>query len=85
MRSMKTCWIQLKSPQEIQDFVRLVNDYPFPVDLVSHNYRVDAKSIMGIFSFRFTEPVLCEIGSDDCAELLCALAPFCPNPNACDL
>lgn len=81
MRNMKTCWIQLNSPREIQDFVRLVNDYPFPVDLVSKNYRVDAKSIMGIFSFRFTEPVLCEIGSDACEALLEALAQYAPAAN----
>ena len=37
---------------------------------------MDAKSILGIFSLDLDEPIVLEIASDDCDELLAALEPF---------
>ena len=48
--------IMLKSVQDVKDFVRIVNDFPFDIDLSSGRYIVDAKSIMGIFSLDMTKP-----------------------------
>lgn len=53
--------IQLKSINDVKDFVRLVNDFPYDVDLTSGRYIVDAKSIMGIFSLDLTKPIEVEI------------------------
>ena len=53
--------IQLKSVNDVKDFVRLVSDTSYEVDLTSGRYIVDAKSIMGIFSLDLTKPIAVEI------------------------
>ncbi len=73
MQKMK---VQLKSIHEVKEFVRIVNDYPFYVDLSSGRYIVDAKSIMGIFSLDLANPIEVEIHSDDCASLKKRLSPY---------
>lgn len=61
--------IQLKSINDVKDFVRLVNNFPYDVDLTSGRYIVDAKSIMGIFSLDLTKPIEVEIHGDDGEDL----------------
>ena len=39
--------VNFKQTDEVLDFVRLVNQYPFQMDLVSGRHAVDAKSLMG--------------------------------------
>lgn len=68
--------IHLKSINEVKDFVRIVNDFPYEVDLASGRYIVDAKSIMGIFSLDLTQPIAVEVHQADCGDLLEKLKPF---------
>lgn len=71
--------ILLSTPGAVKDFVFIVNQYPFDVDLVSGRYVVDAKSIMGIFSLNLNKPVALRIQSDDCDELCERLKCFRVN------
>lgn len=73
---MQTFSIYLKSITEVKEFVRIVNDYPFDVDLISGRYTVDGKSIMGIFSLDLALPIAVEIHSDEAQQLIQQLAPF---------
>lgn len=73
---MKTITVQFKTPQQVKDFVQLVQNYPFEIDLKNDKYVVDAKSILGIFSLNLAQPITVEIHSDDCQELLTALQNF---------
>ena len=59
----------LKSIQDVKDFVRIVNDYPFDIDLSSGRYIVDAKSIMGIFSLDLAKPILVDSHTDKDQQL----------------
>lgn len=68
--------IRLSSINEVKDFVRIVNDFPYEVDLASGRYIVDAKSIMGIFSLDLSQPISVEVHQPDCADLLAKLQPF---------
>lgn len=63
---MITFNILMKSINDVKDFVNIVNKYPFDVDLTSGRYKVDAKSIMGIFSLDLSKPIKVEVYSDDC-------------------
>ncbi len=60
----------------VKDFVAIVNRYPYDMDLRSGRYVVDAKSILGIFSIDLSRPVQMDIYSDDCDDLLDALAGY---------
>ena len=52
------------------------NRYDFPINLTTDKYKIDAKSIMGIFSLDLTKPIKVEAHGEDCTELLTDLAPF---------
>ncbi len=73
---MKSVKISLQMAQNVKDFVRLVQDYPYEIDLKSEKYVVDAKSILGIFSLDLSKPLTVEIHSDNCDDLLEALKKF---------
>ncbi len=73
---MKKFNVQLKSISEVKSFVRIVNDFPYEVDLTSGRYIVDAKSIMGIFSLDLTQPIEVKIYSDNGEDLKLELQDF---------
>ena len=73
---MKSVKISLQMAQNVKEFVKIVQDYPYEIDLKSDKYVVDAKSILGIFSLDLAEPIVLEIASDDCDDLIAALQPF---------
>lgn len=63
---MKTVTIRLTMMTDnVKNFVRLVNRYPYDMDLRSGRYVVDAKSILGIFSIDLSRPITMTIYSDD--------------------
>jgi phosphocarrier protein HPr len=73
---MRKFSIHLKSINEVKEFVRIVNDFPYDVDLASGRYIVDAKSIMGIFSLDLAKPIDVEIHDDLSGDLVERLKPF---------
>ncbi len=73
---MKSVKISLQMAQNVKDFVKVVQDYPYEIDLKSDKYVVDAKSILGIFSLDLSKPLVVEIHSDNCDDLLEALKKF---------
>ncbi|MBQ9939590.1 MAG: HPr family phosphocarrier protein [Oscillospiraceae bacterium] len=66
---MKKVKIFLETISDVKNFVHIVGNYDFAVDLVSGRYSVDAKSIMGIFSLDLTKPVDAEIHSENETEI----------------
>ena len=48
---MKTVLISLNSIDKVKSFVNSITKFDYDFDLVSGRYVIDAKSIMGIFSF----------------------------------
>ena len=73
---MKSVKISLQMAQNVKDFVNIVQEYPYEIDLKSEKYVVDAKSILGIFSLDLSKPVTVEIHSDNCDDLIEALKKF---------
>lgn len=73
---MKSVKISLQMAQKVKDFVRVVQDYPYEIDLKSDKYVVDAKSILGIFSLDLSKPLTVEIHSEDCQDLIEELKKF---------
>lgn len=73
---MKTFNIQLKSINDVKDFVNIVNKYDFDVDLTSGRYIVDAKSIMGIFSLDLSKPIKVEVHNDNADDFINEIKAF---------
>lgn len=73
---MKTAVIKLKEIKDVYDFVAVVTKYPGDIDIVSGRYRVNAKSIMGIFALDLTQPLNLEVFGDDPDEAIKELDRF---------
>lgn len=73
---MRTLKIRLSSTQSVKDFVNVVATYPYDMDLRSGRHVVDAKSILGIFSFNLSQPLDLCIYADACDDLIHDLSPF---------
>lgn len=73
---MRKFTVHLKSINDVKEFVRIVNEFPYDVDLASGRYIVDAKSIMGIFSLDLAKPIDVEIHNDNSEDLEKKLKPF---------
>ena len=60
----------LSSIEAVKKFVTLTNRYDFPINLTTDKYKIDAKSIMGVFSLDLSKPVTIQVESDDPQDFL---------------
>ena len=73
---MKSVRISLQMASQVKAFVSVVQKYSYEIDLRSDRYVVDAKSILGIFRLDLSKPIVVEIHSDNCDDLLNELKQF---------
>lgn len=74
---MKTINILLDNILKIQSFNKTTLAFPGEhLDLISGRFRVDAKSLMGIFSLDVTKPVTLEFDDDYEDDANTLFAPF---------
>ena len=68
--------ILLSSIEAVKKFVTLTNSYNFPINLATDKYKIDAKSIMGIFSLDLSKPLKIEVESDNADDFIKQLQQF---------
>ena len=68
--------ISLSSIGDVKNFVNIVTNCPYDIDLTSGRYVVDAKSIMGIFSLDLSKPIDINVHSDNADDLVKALEAY---------
>ncbi len=73
---MQAVTISLTEVNQVKQFVNLVGQVPFDVDVVSGRYTVNAKSMLGIYSLDLSKPIQIVIYGDDCEELKEKLTEF---------
>lgn len=73
---MKSIKISLEMAQRVKEFVNITQNFTYEILLKSGKYVVDAKSILGIFSLDLSQPIIVEVYSDDCDDLLEQLEKF---------
>ena len=73
---MKSVKISLQMAQNVKEFVKIVQDYPYEIDLKSDKYVVDAKSILGIFSLDLSNPIQLVAHTDDATKFLDEIKEF---------
>ena len=54
---MKQFEIKLPLINDIKEFVNIMSRHPYAVEAVSGRYKVDSKSIMGLFSLDLSKPI----------------------------
>ena len=66
---MHTFQVNLRSVNDVKNFVSAASIADCDIDVLSGRYLVDAKSIMGLFSLNLTKPVTVQVnGSQEEAE-----------------
>lgn len=73
---MKSVSLLLNTTESVKKFVNIMSAYDYDADIRSGRYVVDAKSILGIFSLDLNRPVVLEIFTEDCSDLIEQLTPF---------
>ena len=68
--------IQLKEINDVYKLVNILVGFEGDVDLESGRYKVDGKSILGIFSLDLSQPLTVEVYADNCEDLLEKLKEF---------
>ena len=68
---MREFEIRLRSVQDVQEFVAVATQQPFPVFVGNSGYRVDAKCFMEMFCLDFTRPLIATAQCSD--EEFCRL------------
>lgn len=82
---MITRTISIDSMEKIQSFVKIINEYHGRFDLISGCNRVNAKSVMGIFSLDISRPLDLNIYNDEYAEfILKAISSYIINTRQTD-
>lgn len=61
--------VKFDSISEVKDFVDLICEFPYDIDLVSGRYVIDAKSIMGIFSLDLSKEIVMVAYTEDITRL----------------
>ena len=61
LQTMYTETISLSSIDAVKKFVCIANEYDFTINLLSDKYKIDAKSIMSVFSLDLSKPITVEI------------------------
>ena len=73
---MKSVYIKLNKINDVYALVNTLVAYDGEVDLESGRYKVDGKSLLGIFSLDLSKPITMEIYTDSCDDLLSDIKPF---------
>jgi len=68
--------VKFGSISEVKDFVDIISDFSFDIDLVSGRYVIDAKSIMGIFSLDLNKEIVMVAYTEDITKLKEAAKDF---------
>ena len=73
---MKSITLLLNTTESVKSFVNIISQFDFDMDLRCGRYVVDAKSILGIFSLDLNRPVVLEVHTEDCDELIKSIAKY---------
>lgn len=66
---MSKMTVMFESPEDVKEFVNIVKDYPFDIDLERGRFIVDAKSLLGIMNLGMQNHITLKVHSDACEDL----------------
>ena len=73
---MKRILVKFDEADQIINFVRIINQYEYDVDVKCGSRIVDAKSIVGVLSLARSKDLELILHTDECGDLLDEIAPF---------
>ena len=83
---MSTKSVIFSNPDDVIDFVKIVEKYPFDMDMKRGRYIVDAKSLLGLMNLGFDHKIELKVYEEECENLwkeldkfVAAQVYFCSN------
>ena len=78
MQTTHSMRVFLPGGDKVSNFVRIANQYPFPIKLHYGKYRINGKSLVGIFSMDLSKPltVHAECTEEEAEKLFAELKPY---------
>lgn len=73
---MFTTMLSLPNVEAVKKFVSIANSFDFRIHLLSDKYKIDAKSIIGIFSLDLSKPIELQAETEYNKNFLTAIEPF---------
>ena len=64
---MSTKNVIFSNPGDVIDFVKIVEKYPFDMDMKRGRYIVDAKSLLGLMNLGFDQKIELKVYDEECA------------------
>ena len=64
------------NPGDVIDFVKIVEKYPFDMDMKRGRYIVDAKSLLGLMNLGFDQKIELKVYDEECDDLWKELDKF---------
>lgn len=61
---------------DMLDFIKKVENYPFDMDMKSGRFTVDAKSLFGILNLGLEKKIELKVYDEDCDALFEDIAPY---------
>ena len=73
---MRTKKVIFSNPGDVIDFVKIVEKYPFDMDMKRGRYIVDAKSLLGLMNLGFDQKIELKVYDEECDDLWKELDKF---------
>ena len=64
------------NPDDVINFVKIVEKYPYDMDMKRGRYIVDAKSLLGLMNLGFDQEIELNVYDEDCGDLWKELDKF---------
>lgn len=66
---MSSKMVMFSCPDDVRNFVKTVERFPFDMDLQKGRFIVDAKSLLGIMNLGFNSKIELKVHGEECQEL----------------
>jgi len=73
---MKQFRVMLNEVEQVKKFCKICNTLDFDLDIKSGRYLMDAKSLLGLFALKLSEPVSVIVNENDYDKAIEALKDF---------
>ena len=73
---MRKKTVMFRKIDDMLDFIKKVENYPFDMDMKSGRFTVDAKSLFGILNLGLEKKIELKVYDEDCDALCEDIAPY---------
>lgn len=73
---MRTRTVMFRSVNDVLDFIKKVENYPYNMDMKRGHYTVDAKSLFGLMNLGLEKKIELKVYDENCDDLFEDIAQY---------